>query len=606
MKFALPSVDAVVTAAGRSALRFPMVLFSAAAATLAALAQVGSGASEEVWGPMLASGLLGLPLLFAITVLNESRAWRGARAVATLGLGVAMLLAIGLAWNGWTNPVATVRFALFGVTFHLCASIFPYVGRAEGPAFWQFNKLLFLRALTTALYVVVLFAGLAAAIAAVDVLFAAKLDGDNYARLFIVVSIAFSTWFFVAGIPEPLTSLEQTSDYPDGLRRFAQYLLIPLVAIYLVILTTYLGKVIITRVWPSGWIGYLVSYVTISGMLAWLLVRPLEDRPEYRWVKAFTRGFYLAMLPSIAMLWIALLKRTFQYGLTERRTIALAGALWLTGVAVFYIVSRSRSIKVIPTTLCVVVALLSAGPLGAVSLSVRNQRQRLEQILANNGMMTSARWQRSTRPVSERDVVAINAGVSYLWRTLGPDAFRGVLPDSLARRRGLLPTYVNEGPEEDVGKLLDYLGVERRTETGKALAEAVSIDRGLPTPMATSGFSYVTSVRSWSGYATRDTALDVGAGFRLRTAADSTAIEIVRDSTLILRVALDSVFLEAARGSTRGPARPPWSFEAAGGGLRVRLLLTSASVRSPGKQGRLTGYSGYLFLDTTAANATRR
>ncbi len=604
MKFALPSVDAVATAAGRSARRYPLVLFAAAAATLGALAQVGSGASAEVWGPVLASGLLGLPLLFAITVLNESRAWRGARAVATLGLGVAVLLAIGLAWNGWTSPVARVRFALFSVTFHLCASIFPYVGRAEGPAFWQFNKLLFLRALTTALYAIVLFAGLAAAIAAVDVLFAAKLDENVYARLFIVVSIAFSTWFFVSGIPDPLSSLEHRSDYPDGLRRFAQYLLIPLVAVYLVILTAYLGKVIITRVWPSGWIGYLVSFVTISGMLAWLLVRPLEDRPEYRWVKAFTRGFYLAMLPAIAMLWIALLKRTFQYGLTERRTIALAGAVWLSGVALFYILSRSRSIKVIPTTLCVVVALLSAGPLEAVSLSVRNQRQRLEQVLAKNDMIASARWQRATRPVSEQDMVAINAGITYLWLTLGPEGFRGVLPDSLSRRRDGVATYANEGP--NFFKLLDYLGVERRTGTGKALVEAVSIDRGLQTPMATSGFSYVTSVQSWSAYATRDTAIDVGARFQLRTAADSTALEIIRDSTLILRVALDSVFLEAARGESRRNARPPWSFEAAGGGLRVRLVLTAASVRSPGKQGRLYGYSGYLFLDTTATNATRR
>jgi hypothetical protein len=583
-----------------------MVLVAAAAATLGALAQVGSGASEVVWGPLLAAGLLGLPLLFAITVLNESQAWRGSRAVATLGVGMAALVAIGLAWNGWTDAVRTVRFALFSVTFHLCASFFPYVGRAEGPAFWQFNKVLFLRALTTALYAVVLFAGLAAAIAAIDVLFAAKLDGDVYARLFIIVSIAFSTWFFVSGIPEPLASLEQRSDYPDGLRRFAQYLLIPLVAIYLVILTAYLGKVIVTRVWPSGWIGYLVSYVTISGMLAWLLVRPLEDRPEYRWVKAFTRGFYLALLPSIAMLWIALLKRTVQYGLTERRTIALAGALWLTGIALFYILSRSRSIKVIPTTLCLIAALLSAGPLGAVSLSVRNQRQRLERVLLSNGMMTSTRWQRATRSVSERDVIAINAGVSYLWHTLGPDAFRGVMPDSLVQRKDSIPTYINGGVQEDIGRLVDYLGVERRTDGGKALATDVSIDRGLLTPMEVSGFSYVTSVRSWAGYATRDTALEVGAGFRLRTAADSTAIEIIRDSTTILRVPLDSVFLEASRGVSRGPARPPWAFDAVGGGLRIRLLLTSANVRSAGKQGRLAGYTGYLLLDTTARTAFPR
>lgn len=604
MKFSLPSIGVVVTAAGQSARRFPFVLLAAALATLAALAQVETSSADHVWEPLLAAALLGLPLLFAVTVLNESRGWRDVRAFLSIGPAMVALLAIGLAWNGWTESVRSTRFALFSVTFHLCAAFFAYLGSREGHAFWQFNKVLFLRVLTTALYAAVLYAGLAAAIAAVDTLFAAQLDNKVYLRLLIVVGLAFSTWFLVSGIPDPLSSLEERTDYPDGLRRFAQYLLIPLVAVYLAILTAYLAKVILTRVWPSGWIGYLVSFVTVSGMLAWLLVRPLEERPEYRWVKAFTRGFYIALLPSIAMLWVALLKRVLQYGLTERRTIALAGALWLTGIALFYIVSRSRSIKVIPMTLCVIVALLSAGPLGAVSLSVRNQRQRLEQVLANNDMVAAARWQRATRPVPERDVVAINAGVRYLWRTLGPTAFAGVLPDSLVQRldSARTPAFVYVGPEENVGRVVDYLGVERRTDRGGAMNDVVTVERNQPAPMPTAGFEYVTRINGWAGGNSATSAADVGAGFRVRVAADSTALDVVRDSVLVVRVPLDSVFVDAARQQAQRPrvatARLPWTFEGTGGGVRVRILLNSASVRGAGARAKLTGYAGYVLLDT--------
>ena len=42
---------------------------------------------------------------------------------------------------------------------------------------------------------------------------------------------------------------------------FAQYTLVPLVSMYLVILTLYFGKVVVTWDWPQGWIGYLVSLI---------------------------------------------------------------------------------------------------------------------------------------------------------------------------------------------------------------------------------------------------------------------------------------------------------------------------------------------------------
>ena len=40
---------------------------------------------------------------------------------------------------------------------------------------------------------------------------------------------------------------------------------------------------------------------------------------EHRWVRTYTRGFYVALLPAIVMLWLAIGKRVAQYGITERR-----------------------------------------------------------------------------------------------------------------------------------------------------------------------------------------------------------------------------------------------------------------------------------------------
>ena len=53
------------------------------------------------------------------------------------------------------------------------------------------------------------------------------------------------------------------------------------------------------------------------------------------------------------MLLLAIGKRIQQYGVTEDRYFLVALALWLSGIALFFIVRRNGDIRVIPATLCV-------------------------------------------------------------------------------------------------------------------------------------------------------------------------------------------------------------------------------------------------------------
>src|SRR5262249_46851893 len=157
--------------------------------------------------------------------------------------------------------------------------------------------------------------------------------------------------------------------------------LVPLVSVYLVILTVYLGKVLITRDWPSGWIGWLVSGVGTAGILTLLLVHPVAQDPAEKWVAAFARSFWLAVLPAIVMLWLAIWQRVRQYGITEPRYFLVVLSLWLAGLAVYYSITRSRQIRTIPASLGAVALLTFAGPWGAYSVSVGSQVGRLRALL---------------------------------------------------------------------------------------------------------------------------------------------------------------------------------------------------------------------------------
>lgn len=122
--------------------------------------------------------------------------------------------------------------------------------------FWQFNRILFLGYLLAALYAVVLWVGLAIALLAIDKLLGVDVPSRTYPHLLVLLAFVFHPWFFLSRVPEDHRALDQETSYPLGLKVFTQFVLIPLVAVYLVILTVYLGRVLVTRTWPSGWIGW--------------------------------------------------------------------------------------------------------------------------------------------------------------------------------------------------------------------------------------------------------------------------------------------------------------------------------------------------------------
>lgn len=596
----LPSLDQLARGARLTARRFPVVVVAALAAATSALVLVEEpGSARDVWGRLLVVATLALPLHFAFTLLGERRGWNAARRGALHALGIAALAAVFVAWPGWPEEVAVRRYLQLSAGFHLLAAFLPFVGVREPNGFWQYNRALFLRFLTAALYAVVLFGGLALALAALDHLFGLPVSGDAYARLWILVALLFHPWFFLAGVPDDLAALEQLTEYPKGLRIFAQYVLVPLVVVYLAILTAYALRVTATWDWPSGWIGWLVSGVSVAGILALLLVHPVRRRAENAWVRIYGRWFWVALLPSIALLLLAIWQRVSQYGITEDRYFLLVLALWLAAVALHYAVRQSDDIQLVPRSLAVVALVTFVGPWSAYDVSERSQRDRLASLLEQNRLVVDGSVRPATSDVPFEDRREISATTRYLLERHGTaalaSAFGGELPVDVAEEPAS-ETGGRDDPGPTAPAIVSALGIEYVSPwQGPSPERPLSFTaRGTMATRPLSGFDHVvTRVGSRGGDTVR-----VPGG--LRVTAEDAGPRILREDGTSLTVPV----LELARRlRTEGygpgetvPADEMW-VETEVEGLRVGLWLESVHARS-GSNGELeaVGWSGSLFL----------
>ncbi|MFD2143966.1 DUF4153 domain-containing protein [Mucilaginibacter antarcticus] len=199
---------------------------------------------------------------------------------------------------------------------------------------------------------------------AVNLLFNVKFEFDTFAILWIWIVGMFSTTFFLTGVPGNFAALNKDNSYPNGLKVFTQYVLIPLATIYLAILLAYEAKILIQWNLPKGFVSYLILGYAVFGILSLLLVYPIREQEENKWLKSFARNFYLLLLPLLILLFVAVGTRVFEYGITEQRYFLIALALWLLFISIYFLLFKTQNIKVIPISLCLVTLITIYGPQG--------------------------------------------------------------------------------------------------------------------------------------------------------------------------------------------------------------------------------------------------
>jgi hypothetical protein len=363
-------------------------------------------------GAMAAS--IGIPLLFALAVFSESYNHSRKTKILIQISGIILLAVFYFSMSREENFYDASRYMMYFTAAHLLVS-FSMFKRDEGKCpflnFWDFNLKLFLRILISAFYSLVLFAGLAIALVSFDKLFNMDIKEERYLQLFFLIMGIFNTWFFLSGVPK---KEDEITPYPNAIKVFAQYVAIPIVVVYLLILYLYTFKIVITWQLPVGWVSNLILGFSITGFFSLLLVHPLKNSAGNKWISSFGKVFYFILIPLIILLYIAILRRISEYGVTENRYYIFVAALWLSGITIYFIFSKAKNIKIIPISLFIVILLASFGPWGAFSVSLNNQLGRFKEILTKNNLFNNEKIVKSEKEIDSEDSDNIFSILSFL------------------------------------------------------------------------------------------------------------------------------------------------------------------------------------------------
>jgi hypothetical protein len=376
--------------------RFWFAILLALANTLVVIGALNQVAwlQHEQWMRAAAGLATGAVLAVAGVYFSESR--RTAR-IAGLLLSYALpLAAIGafqVTDTAWIVPWALPAISLLWLSVSPFTRIERGAPRAEQQdRFWWVNQQAIATAVIAAAAALIIGLGIAAIERSLSILFGLETGQIFYNTVLPFVGLFLAPVYWLATLPRLSAyragELDRVDFLPLSIGFIGQFILVPLLVIYALILVAYAAQIAITQKLPQGMIGWMVLGFVVTGAATWLIVHPafMRSRPLVRLFRAW--WFWLTLAPLV-LFFIAVWVRVDAYGLTAERILLLAGGVWAALLALVFIVGRG-DIRLIPALAGAILLLLSVGPWNYSYLAQSTQALRLEALVMNAGADKSA------------------------------------------------------------------------------------------------------------------------------------------------------------------------------------------------------------------------
>lgn len=300
--------------------------------------------------------------------------------------GVATTLAlIVLRLIDLDSDATPVQLLSIAIGTHACIVLAPWIRGSV--ATWDLGRTLLLRIGMAGVFTAVLAGGLVLALTSLNVLFDVEVATELFADVNVICLGLFNTLMVLAGVPRMSDQPQPT--LPSALRWFVQFVLIPLVLVFLAILYAYGIRVVFFSDLRGAVAGYVLA-LDVFAMLAIVLAWPLRNDPQHRVVAVFVNAIGPVLLPMTALLVVAIGVRIDEYGVTPAR-FAVALLTSFVVLVNLYLLRRSDiDVRAFPLVLAILGLATAFGPLGSTQSTVRSQSKRLELALRDAKAISGA------------------------------------------------------------------------------------------------------------------------------------------------------------------------------------------------------------------------
>ncbi|MDO4728980.1 MAG: DUF4153 domain-containing protein [Bacteroidota bacterium] len=437
-------INLILDKADRTIRKFPLVIISSILCTVFAIYSIeveGNLFQKETfsYGEMIYRLAfvfnLGISVFFGVKIAEE----RYGRSLwfNLVGVGLLVCFYFILSENEFLKSNYTIEFPIYTASIyagvHLLIAFIAYLrtkDRTEN-CFWEYNKNLFLNFIISGMFALVLLLGLCLSYYAIEELFGIGISDKVYVYTLLICGIFVKSFIFLS-FSESLANLERTDrPYPMVLKFFVQFIIIPLLLLYGLILYTYAIKILFTWTLPQGGVSYMIMGYCLVGILTYLLVYPLTGKDTRTWVRVFFKLFYKTMFPLIILLYVAIFTRVLEYGITENRYFVLIFALWLTVVLSYFVFRKDAQISFIPTSLFVIIFVAVFMPFtNAFNISKWSQKIQMMKILQKANVLENGviNFEKS---ISEDDLSRFREKVMYFRYRKDMTPILEVVPDSI-------------------------------------------------------------------------------------------------------------------------------------------------------------------------------
>lgn len=378
-------------------LQFPWPMLVASVFTVLSLLMTHEVIRDEGIGHLVFALTSALPWLVGITLAVRAGNFKRSREHLLCILAVVASIAI-ICTGTWSYyPPAMIHLAGY-----LYLAVAPYAQRRHvqltPPCHYQLSVVVGL--LFTGFSVLIFCLGIDAILASLDYLFGVDIESRLYFDVWIVGGGLLGVAWFTSSIRDAYRPAAHAG-YPRWAHFIVTYLLVPIIAAYLLILYAYAGKVLFITGLPKGQLAWMICMFAIIGVVTHYIATPLaaEGKSVLRYV---ARWFYPALILPVLLLWYAIYTRVSAYGVTEERYLLVAGALYFSLLIAGHLTRPQRMWLVTPLLASGILVAASFGPWGANAVSTRSQLHELRALLEEAGVLADG--QLTAVPAEPRNV----------------------------------------------------------------------------------------------------------------------------------------------------------------------------------------------------------